>query len=95
MSAFKSRVEQHDGIEAMTADETRWIARLDLSMGSSVDDLLRLSLGLDVWERHPHQLIVAATEDHLREIERRRLARVDRVETVTAFLSRQQPRTEP
>jgi hypothetical protein len=78
----------------MTADEPRWIARLNPSPGGSVDDLLRLPLGLDVWERHPHQLVVAATDDQLREIERRRLARVDRVETVAAFLARRQRQSE-
>jgi hypothetical protein len=79
----------------MTSDEARWIARLTPSAGGNVDDLLWLPLGLDVWERHPHQLVVAATDDQLREIERRRLARVDRVETVAAFLARQRGQSRP
>lgn len=79
----------------MTTDEARWVARLTPSPGRNVGDLLRLPLGLDVWERHSHQLLVAATDDQLREIERRRLARVDRVETVAAFLARQRGQTEP
>jgi hypothetical protein len=86
---------QHDDIESMTADQAQWIARLTSSPGSNVHDLLQLPLGLDVWERHPHQLVVAATDDQLREIERRRLAQVDRVETVAAFLARQRGQTEP
>jgi hypothetical protein len=75
----------------MNTDELRWIARLTLPPGSSVDVLLRHHLGLDVWERHPDALVVAATETQLGEIERRRLAQVERIETVMAFLARQPP----
>jgi hypothetical protein len=57
--------------------------------GQSLDALLALPLGLDVWERHPQLLVVAATEEQLDEIERRRLARVDRIESVSAYLARQ------
>jgi hypothetical protein len=53
--------------------------------------LLSLPLGLDVWERRPDALVVAATEAQLEEIERRHLARVERIETVMAFLARQPP----
>jgi hypothetical protein len=61
------------------------------SPGTSVDSLLSLPLGLDVWERHPDALVVAATEAQLEEIERRRLARVERIEPVMAFLARRPP----
>jgi hypothetical protein len=40
--------------------------------------LLDLPLGLDVWERHPSSLVVAAPEGVLADLERRGLARVDR-----------------
>ena len=51
-------------------------------------------MGLDVWERHPDALVVAATETQLGEIERRRLAYVERIELVAAFLPEQSP-SEP
>lgn len=76
-------------------DVTRWVARLAPAAGHSIDELLRLPLGLDVWERRPQSLIVAATESQLAEIERRRLAAVERIETVAEFLSRQGPPSEP
>jgi hypothetical protein len=63
--------------------------------GSSIDAVLGQPLGLDVWERHPDALVVAATETQLAEIERRRLAHVERIETVAAFLARQPPQPEP
>ena len=61
----------------MTGDEVR-IARLTPLGAVGVAGLLRLPLGLDVWERHPDHLVVAAPESRLAELERRRLARVDR-----------------
>ena len=72
-------------------DDRRWIARLSLEPGGSVDGLLRQHLGLDVWERHSDALVVAATETQLGEIERRHLATVERIEPVMAFLARQLP----
>lgn len=61
----------------MADDEVR-IARLTPLGAVGVAGLLRLPLGLDVWERHPDHLVVAAPESRLAELERRRLARVDR-----------------
>jgi hypothetical protein len=58
--------------------ERRWIARLTPPAGSSVAALLNLPLNLDVWERHAGFLVVAAPESCLAELERRRLAEVDR-----------------
>ena len=75
----------------MNDDESRWIARLTPTPGNSVDALLQGRMGLDVWERHPNELVVAATETQLGEIERRRLAHVERIELVAAFLARQPP----
>ena len=66
----------------MSDRETRWVARLTPGRGHSVEALLGLPLGLDVWERHADGLVVAAHEAQLREVERRHLARVERLYTV-------------
>jgi hypothetical protein len=58
--------------------EQTWIARLTPMPGTSVAALLGMPLGLDVWERHAGFLVVAAPESLLAELERRRLATVDR-----------------
>jgi hypothetical protein len=55
-----------------------WIARLTPTADSSVAALLGLPFGLDVWERHAGSLVVAAPESCLAELERRRLATVER-----------------
>ena len=70
--------------------ERTWIARLTPTAGSSVERLLGLPLGLDVWERHPDALVVAATENQLAELERRRLAEVERWSTREDYLVRRQ-----
>ena len=62
----------------MADSEQTWIARLTPTAGGSVAALLNLPLGLDVWERHAGFLVVAAPESRLAELERRRLAEVDR-----------------
>jgi hypothetical protein len=67
---------------------SRWVARLIPTPGSSVETLLRLPLGLDVWERQAEALVVAASEGQLAEVERRRLARVERLSTVAEYLAR-------
>jgi hypothetical protein len=71
-----------------------WIARLTPAAGSSVTALLGLPLGLDVWERHAGFLVVAAPESCLAELERRRLATVDRWATREQY-ERQMARGEP
>lgn len=71
-----------------------WIARLTPSAGGSVTALLGLPLGLDVWERHAGYLVVAAPESCLAELERRRLATVDRWATREQY-ERQMARREP
>jgi hypothetical protein len=58
-----------------------WIARLTPTVSSSVEQLLTVPIGLDVWERHADSLVVAATEAQLAELERRRLAAVERWST--------------
>jgi hypothetical protein len=68
--------------------QTRWVARLIPTLNSSIDALLHMPLGLDVWERHADALVVAASEAQLSELERRRLAQVERLSTVAAFAAR-------
>ncbi len=62
----------------MPEPEQTWIARVTPVAGGDLSDLLALPLGLDVWERHPGFLVVAAPESRLVEVERRHLARVER-----------------
>jgi hypothetical protein len=64
-----------------------WIARLTPSASSSVAALLGMPLGLDVWERHPGYLVVAAPASCLAEVERRRLADVDRRATQEQYVA--------
>ena len=73
-------------------EETRWIARLTPTGKTTVEKLLRLGYSLDVWEidrgddpmRSP-TLVVAAGETQLSEIERLRLARVERLRPFDAL----------
>jgi hypothetical protein len=69
----------------MAEAEDRWVARLRPTPGTAVDALLALPIGLDVWERQGEVLVVAASEMQLAELERRRLAQVERLSTVTDF----------
>ena len=68
--------------------EETWVARLTPSVGRSVDDLLAVPVGLDVWERHPDHLVVAASESQLGEIERRGPAEVERMMTRSQYEAR-------
>ncbi|MGY1763349.1 hypothetical protein ACI79G_04675 [Geodermatophilus sp. SYSU D00779] len=68
------------------------VARVVPLAGGSVAELLGMSLGLDVWERHADFLVVAAPESRLGELERRRLARVDRWATAADYVARMQTR---
>ena len=70
----------------MSDQQVRWVARLLPMPGSSVEALLGMPpLGLDVWERHADALVVRASDTSLSELERRRLARVERLYTVAEF----------
>lgn len=69
----------------MAETEQTWIARLTPLSGGGVPGLLALPLGLDVWERHPSFLVVAAPESRLADLERRRLARVERLVTTERY----------
>ena len=68
-----------------------WIARLTPTPGTSVARLLAVPLGLDVWERHPDHLVVAASDDQLAELERRPLAKVERWSTREEYVQRHEP----
>ena len=65
-----------------------WIARLTPTTGTSVARLLAMPLGLDVWERHPDHLVVAASDGQLAELERRHLAEVERWSTREEYIRR-------
>jgi hypothetical protein len=67
----------------------RWVVRLTPRRGGDIESLLQMPLGLDVWERKrdPDTLVVAATEGQISELERRRLASVERICTVGEFVS--------
>jgi hypothetical protein len=78
----------------MSDQETRWVARLTPMPQSSIEILLGMSLGLDVWERYGDALVVAASDAQLSELERRRLARVERLSTVAEFLARAQQHSD-
>jgi hypothetical protein len=74
----------------------QWIVRLTPRKGVEVESLLQMSLGLDVWERKrdPDVMVVAANESQLSELERRRLASVERLYTVKEFVSEFESRPE-
>ena len=76
----------------MTAGDEPVVARVTPEAGSSVARLLGMPLGLDVWERHADFLVVAAPESRLAELERRRLAHVERWATATQYQAQMQNR---
>jgi hypothetical protein len=78
-----------------TRSEVRWVVRLTPRDGRTVADLLALPLPLDVWQREADALIVAATEVTLEELERRRLAGVDRLCTTTEYAQRAERLADP
>ena len=71
----------------MGSDVT-WVVRLRPTSGRSVDDLLRLPVALDVWQREPDALVASVAEATLREIERRRLALVERIRPTADYKQR-------
>ena len=79
--------------------QNRWVARIKPVAAVSVDALLHMPLSLDVWEREADSLLVAADDGQLTELERRRLAEVYRLYTVSEYLrnmqrGREQPKQE-
>lgn len=69
----------------MTSIERTWVARLTPLSAGGVPALLAMPLGVDVWERHPGFLVVAAAESRLADLERRRLASVERLATTERY----------
>jgi hypothetical protein len=60
----------------------RWVVRLTPCAGRTVDDLLKVPLSLDVWQREADALVAAASEHTIAELESRRIARVQRLRTI-------------
>ena len=60
----------------------RWLVRLTPVVGT-VDDLLKVPLSLDVWEREAGAVVATASEQTITELERRRIAGVERLRMVT------------
>ncbi|WP_353642103.1 hypothetical protein [Mesorhizobium sp. WSM2239] len=60
----------------------RWLVRITPVVGRTVDDLLKLPLSLDVWEREASAVVAAASEQTIAEIERRHVASVERLRTI-------------
>jgi hypothetical protein len=60
----------------------RWVVRLTPLAGRTVDDLLKVPLSLDVWQRDADALVAAASEQTIAELERRRIAGVERLRTI-------------
>jgi hypothetical protein len=73
--------------------EQTWVARVTPAAGCSIATLLGLPLGLDVWERQADALVVAAPESRLAELERRRLAHVERWGTTEQYQARLRSRS--
>jgi hypothetical protein len=72
----------------MAAHEVRWVVRLTPPTGGTLRELLEIPLSLDVWHRESDALVAAASEVTLREIERRRLAGVERLCTTQEYEAR-------
>lgn len=60
----------------------RWLVRLTPVAGRTVDDLLNVPLSLDVWERQADAVVAAVSEQTISELERRRIAGVERLRTI-------------
>jgi hypothetical protein len=61
----------------------RWLVRITPVVGRTVDDLLKVPLSLDVWEREADAVVAAASEQTITELERRRIAGVKRLRTIS------------
>jgi hypothetical protein len=75
---------------SMATPESFWVARLKPRAGRSLDDLLKVPFPLDVWQREQDALIALASERTLQELERRRLAHVERISTKDEYHRRAQ-----
>jgi hypothetical protein len=65
--------------------DDRWVVRLRPISGRSVDDLLRLPMALDVWQRETDALVAAISESTLQELERRRLVHIERIRPASDY----------
>jgi hypothetical protein len=65
----------------------RWLVRLTPVAGRTVNDLLKVPLSLDVWEREADAVVAAASERTIVELERRRIAGVERLRPIAALES--------
>ena len=74
----------------MRGSERRWVARIKPTLNSSVDELLNMPLGLDIWERNKDTIMAAASEAQLNDLERRNLAHVERLSTTEDFVANAQ-----
>jgi hypothetical protein len=63
------------------------IVRLTPLPGGDIERLLQMPLGLDIWERGRDPDVAAVNESQISELERRRLANVERLYTVEEFVS--------
>jgi hypothetical protein len=72
----------------MIEHEVRWVVRLTPPTGRTLRELLEIPLSLDVWHRESEALVAVASEVTLREIERRRLAGVERLCTTEEYEAR-------
>lgn len=79
----------------MASRKTDWIARISVPAGHTLDELLKTSLSLDVWQRETDSVVAVASDETLDELERRRLALVDRMYTVGDYLERAGKRSQP
>lgn len=66
----------------MAGATVRWVVRLTPMAGRTVDELLTVPLSLDVWQREAGALVAALSEPTIAEIERRRIAKVERLRTI-------------
>jgi hypothetical protein len=70
----------------MAEDEIRWVVRLRPIPGQDIQDLMSLPLSIDVWQRNADGLVAVVSDDTLGELERRRLAKVEKVCTTAEYL---------
>jgi hypothetical protein len=65
----------------------RWVVRLTPLGGRTIDDLLKVPLSLDIWQREADALVAVASEPTIAELERRGIAGVQRLRTTADFES--------
>jgi hypothetical protein len=71
---------------SMAEDEIRWVVRLRPVSGQEIQDLLELPLSIDIWQRNADGLVAVVSSGALQELERRRLANVEKVCTTAEYL---------